>query len=92
MTSNRRSMLKGMALGGSGAVLPGALASLAAPASAMAQTTDGGPASRAWLALAQKMTEWDAKFSTPPFSGTTSNERAESRLLMADALQLALDF
>lgn len=92
MTSNRRSLLKGMALGGTGAALPGALATIAATAPTMAQATDGGAASRAWLALAQKMAEWDAKFSAPPFAGITSNERAEARLLMADALQLSLDF
>ncbi|MCB2047293.1 MAG: DUF1214 domain-containing protein [Novosphingobium sp.] len=93
MTSNRRSLLKGLALGGTGAALPGALASLSAATAASAQASaNGGPASLAWLALAQKMTEWDAKFSVAPYSGTTSNDRAESRLLMADALQLALDF
>jgi len=92
MASNRRSLLKGMALGGTGAALPGALASLAAPATALAQSNDAGPASRAWLALAQKLVEWDARFSSPPYAGITSNERAEARLVMADALQLALDF
>ena len=92
MASNRRSLLKGLTLGGAGAAMPGALASLAASAPALAQGTDGGAASRAWLALAQKMIEWDAKFSTPPFAGITSNERGEARLIMADALQLALDF
>lgn len=92
MAGNRRSLLKGIAVGGAGAAFPGALASLAAPATALAQSADSGPASRAWLALAQKMIEWDAKFSTPPYAGITSNERAEARLVMADALQLALDF
>jgi hypothetical protein len=92
MTSNRRSLLKGMVLGSAGAALPGAVASLAAASPAMAQAADGGPASRAWLALAQKMGEWDAKFSTPSYAGITSNERAEARLVMADALQMALDF
>jgi len=92
MTSNRRSLLKGMALGSAGAALPGAVATLAAASPAMAQGADGGAASRAWLALAGKMVEWDAKFSSPPFAGITSNERAEARLIMADALQLALDF
>ena len=78
MASNRRSLLKGLTLGGAGAAMPGALASLAASAPALAQGTDGGAASRAWLALAQKMIEWDAKFSTPPFAGITSNERGEA--------------
>ncbi|MBM3595971.1 MAG: hypothetical protein FJX31_09415 [Alphaproteobacteria bacterium] len=79
-------------MGSAGAAFPGALASLTAPAAALAQSADSGLASRAWLALAQKMIEWDAKFSTPPYAGITSNERAEARLVMADALQLALDF
>ncbi len=92
MAGNRRSLLKRIAMGGAGAAMPGALVSLGASTPALAQPVDGGPASRAWLALTQKMVEWDAKFSTPPYAGITSNERAEARLIMADALQLALDF
>ena len=37
MASNRRSLLKGITLGGAGAAIPGALASLATSASAQAQ-------------------------------------------------------
>lgn len=92
MTSNRRSLLKGMALGGTGAVLPGALASLTGATTALAQPAGSGAASRAWLELARKLIEWDARFSSPPWAGITPVEQAEARLVMADALQLALDF
>ncbi len=92
MVSNRRSLLKGMTLGGAGVAFPGALASLAASSTASAQPAGSGAASRAWLDLAKKLVEWDAKSSSPPWAGITSNEQAEARLLMADSLQLALDF
>lgn len=92
MASNRRSLLKGMTLGGAGVAFPGALASLAASSTASAQPAGSGAASRAWLDLAKKLVEWDAKYSSPPWAGITSNEQAEARLLMADSLQLALDF
>jgi hypothetical protein len=92
MASNRRSLLKGITLGGAGAAMPGALASLATSASAQAQPAGSGAASRSWLDLAKKMVEWDAKFSSPPWAGITPVEQAEARLAMADALQLSLDF
>jgi hypothetical protein len=92
MASNRRSLLKGITLSGAGAAMPGALASLATSASAQAQPAGSGAASRAWLDLARKMVEWDAKFSSPPWAGITPVEQAEARLAMADALQLSLDF
>ncbi len=89
MATSRRHLLKGMAIGGTGAALPASLAPFAA---AQAATPAGGAASAAWRELAAAMVAMDDLYSKPPYAGTTDVDVAEARTYMANSLETALNF
>lgn len=93
MTNSRRSVLKGMAVGGAGASLAGNLgASAAAKAGSAGGAGSGVLSSTAWRELAAAMLAMDDQYGKPPFAGANNQESGEARAYMADALQTALEF
>lgn len=89
MATSRRHLLKGMAIGGTGAALPASLVPFAA---AQAATPGSSAASTAWRELAAAMVAMDDLYSKPPYAGSTDVDVAEARTYMANSLETALNF